>query len=212
MKRGRFILFLFLAILAGSPLYAQDTSRQQKKKEKLEKEIEFLNKQIKETNARSKNAQNELTLVRRKVSAGKELVAESDRQILSLEDEISGKKHQIDSLSLSLDTLSMRYAQLLRSSYKLRDSRVWYIYVLASRNFPQALRRYGYMKALSADLRMRGRRMQVAQKQLSEQKSLLDSLKGEAQLVRNERQKQLDQVKKVPNPQSPFELLYKINI
>ncbi|MBQ9475416.1 MAG: peptidoglycan DD-metalloendopeptidase family protein [Bacteroidales bacterium] len=196
MKGIRFITLLLAAIVTSGAAYAQDTSKQQKKKEKLEKEIEFLNKQIKETNAKSKNAQNELKLVRRKVSAGKELVAESDRQILSLEDEISGKKHQIDSLSLSLDTLSMRYTSLVRSAYKLRDARLWYVYVLASRNFPQALRRYGYMKTLSEAIRSRGRRMQVAQKQLTDQKALLDSLKGEAQTVRNERQKQLEQVKK----------------
>ena len=52
MKGIRFITLLLAAIVASGAAYAQDTSKQQKKKEKLEKEIEFLNKQIKETNAK----------------------------------------------------------------------------------------------------------------------------------------------------------------
>ena len=64
---------------------AQDNS---KKKAKLEREIAILDQQLKENAGKVKSANTALTLPRRKISARKSLVAESDAQISSIDSRI----------------------------------------------------------------------------------------------------------------------------
>lgn len=192
MKRS-FLLILFIFATAFIGL-AQDTSKQQAKKAKLEQEIAALNKQIKENNAKSKNALNELNLVRSKMSARRELVNESEREIAGLEDKIGSKQLAIDSLKSNLDTLAFYYSRLVRSAYKIRDSRSWYIYILASGNLTQASRRYAYLRKVSSEMNSQAIRLRLVKSQLDQEKVGLDSLKGEAQKVRRSRQNELNEL------------------
>jgi len=187
---------VLLCLAAGQVSYSQDTSKQQQKKDKLEREISILDGQIKETTKKSNNAQNELKLVRKKVSVRKQLVSRSNKQIASLETEIKVKKHAIDSLQSRLDTMEVRYAQLVRKAYILRDSRSWYIFLLASKTFPQASRRYAYMKKLAAEMASQNERITALRAQLNEQKHTLEDKKGEAQKLKAERQTELKKLQK----------------
>ena len=74
-----------LLMLAGADLSAQNLQKSQNRKAQLEKEIAQLDRQIKENASLSSNAMNELTLVRRRIDARKELIAESDREISGID-------------------------------------------------------------------------------------------------------------------------------
>lgn len=197
MKTKAIILsvLMILACGAGTAL-AQDASKQQAQKAKLEKDIENLNKQLKETNKKSKNALTQLTLVKKKVSVGKKLVKESDRQIKGLEGKIHAKVVVLDSLNKRFDVLSDRYSVLVKNAYKIRDQRSWYIYILASDDFQQATRRYAYMKRLSATMNKQGKDLRKLKKRINLEKEELDNLKKDAQKERTSRQKTLDSIKK----------------
>lgn len=183
---------LFLCFTAT----AQDISKKQKEKDKLEKEIEFLNRKLGENEKKSKNALNDLSLVRRKVTARRQLVKQSENEINTLNGRIDEKQTAINSLQEELRSMGGSYASLVRTTYKLRDRNLWFMYILTSRDFPQATRRYGYMKKLSLQMNTQATRMMEVRDSLDRERQEIESLRAEAQKVKDKRQKDLNSLRK----------------
>ena len=189
MRRFAGILIsIILAFLAGTlTAYSQDTKAQESKRARLQKEIAILDGQIKAITTKSANALNQLTLIRKKVDARKELVAESDRDIAGLNSAISAKEKDIKVMQAKLDTLSDYYERLVRSAYKNRNAKVWYMYILASDNVGQAFRRYGYLRDLSKQMNIQAEKIIATKDTLEKERSALAQLKKEAEALRSER-------------------------
>ncbi len=189
MRRFAGILIsIILAFLAGTlTAYSQDTKAQESKRARLQKEIAILDGQIKAITTKSANALNQLTLIRKKVDARKELVAESDRDIAGLNSAISAKEKDIKVMQAKLDTLSDYYERLVRSAYKNRNAKVWYMYILASDNVGQAFRRYGYLRDLSKQMNIQAEKIIATKDTLEKEKSQLALLKKDAEALRSER-------------------------
>ena len=189
----RRFLTLFLAVVltvitAGSTkAFAQDTKAQETKKARLQKEIALLDSQIKAIATKSANAVNQLALIRKKVDARKELVAESDKEITGISNSISSKEKDIKLMSERLDTLSEYYGKLVRSSYKNRNAKVWYMYILASDDLGQAFRRYGYLRDLSKQMNIQAGKIIETRDSLEKEKEALAELRKEAESVRSQR-------------------------
>lgn len=188
-RRLPILLFsLILAFLAGSGgLYAQDTKAQETKRARLQKEIAILDSQIKAITTKSANAINHLSLIRKKVDARKELVAESDREISGLTSAISSKEKDIKAMQARLDTLSDYYERLVRGAYKNRNPKVWYMYILASDNVGQAFRRYGYLRDLSKQMNIQAEKILAAKDTLEREREALAALKKDAETLRSQR-------------------------
>ena len=185
------VVTLFLTAVQSLCVSAQDTGEYEKRKARLEKEIEMLDRQLDETVSRSRSELSRLTLIRAKVSGRKTLIKESDRQIRRYADDIYLTQRKINRLNAELDTLSVYYGKLIRSAYKNRDSRVWYMYILASEDLGQAFRRYSYFKNLSAQARIQGDRIRSAREELETEKDRLGNLKTKAEELRKSRQQEL---------------------
>ena len=179
---------IILAFLAGTlTAYSQDTRAQESKRARLQKEIAILDGQIKAITTKSVNALNQLTLIRKKVDARKELVAESDRDIAGLNSAISAKEKDIKVMQAKLDTLSDYYERLVRSAYKNRNAKVWYMYILASDNVGQAFRRYGYLRDLSKQMNIQAEKIIATKDTLEKERSELAQMKKDAEALRSER-------------------------
>ena len=189
MKRFAGILVLLvLAIVAGPvPAYSQNTKTQEAKKARLQKEIAILDSQIKAITTKSANAVNKLTLLRKKVDARKELVAESDREIAGFSSSIAEKERELKAMQARLDTLSDYYDRLVRSAYKNRNSKVWYMYILASDDLGQAFRRYGYLRDMSKQMNIQAERIIATRDTLEKQTAELTAMKKEAESLRSQR-------------------------
>ena len=195
---NRFLKILFALtvwLCAASGVYAQNTKAQEEKKAKLEREIAIIDKQLAENATRSNAMLSNLTLIRKKVANRKAMVAESDRQIKKISDDIYLKQRQINRLQARVDTLTAHYSRLIVSAYKNRDSRIWYMYMLASDNLGQAFRRYSYFKNLSSQMNDEARKIKAAQEELLREREELSKMKKEAQAVKNERVKELDKLR-----------------
>ena len=189
MKRfaGIFVI-LVLAVMAGPvPAYSQNTKTQEAKKARLQKEIAILDSQIKAITTKSANAVNKLTLLRKKVDARKELVAESDREIAGFSSSIAEKEKEIKAMQARLDTLSDYYDHLVRSAYKNRNSKVWYMYILASDDLGQAFRRYGYLRDMSKQMNIQAEKIIATRDTLEKQTAELTAMKKEAESLRSQR-------------------------
>lgn len=190
------ILVIMILCMTGSYVsHAQDTSAQEAKKARLEREIAIIDKQLAENASRSNAMLSTLTLVRKKISNRKALIAESDRQIRKYSDEIYLKQRQINRMQARVDELKEHYSRLVLSAYKNRDSRIWYMYMLASENLGQAFRRYSYFKNLSNQMNEEARKIKTAQEELRLEREKLAELKKQAQSVRNQRVKDLESLK-----------------
>ena len=188
----RFLPVVLGLLLMGAAVSAQDTRRQETRKAQLEKEIAAINRQLKDNARSSSRALTDLSLVRRKIAARQELIAESDREIQALNDSMQVRQREIDRLQARHDTLSLYYNRLVRSAYKNRDSRIWYMYILSSDNIGQAVRRFGYLKGLSRNMSEQAKHIQETAAALELEKERLASLKADAQALRNQRQSDVE--------------------
>lgn len=185
-------IFLAAALLMTAvQVFAQDTSRQESRRNALQKEIAQLEQQIAENTSRSSSALNDLTLIRRQVEARKALVAESEREIRLISDSIAVTSGNIASLQARIDTLTLYFEKLVRSAYKNRDARVWYVYILSSKNLAQASRRYSYLKNLSETMNGEAAEVKEMRAGLELELSRLDSLRQEATKLRDSRAQEL---------------------
>lgn len=196
MRLPGVIAFCVAALVAAGSLCAQNTRTQENKKAKLEKEIALIDKQLKDNTAKSRSALSELTLVRKKISNRNELIARSDADIKELEDGISVKKSEIAARQAHLDTLSMYYVRLVRTAYKNRDSKLWYMYILSSESIGQAARRVSYLRSLSGQMNAAARRVREAKDSLESENKRLEALLGEAQTLRDQRVQEVTSLKK----------------
>ena len=188
----RFLPVVLGLLLVGAAVSAQDTRRQESRKAQLEKEIAAINRQLKDNARSSSRALTDLSLVRRKIAARQELIAESDREIRALDDSMKVRQQEIDRLQARHDTLSLYYNRLVRGAYKNRDSRLWYMYILSSENIGQAVRRFGYLKGLSRNMSEQAKNIQETAAALELEKDRLAGLKEEAQVLRGQRQADVD--------------------
>ena len=172
-------------------LHAQDTSAQEQKKERLEREIELINRQLSSTNSKSRSALATYDLVSKKVSNRQALLRESRRKERECADKIYLKQREINKLQESYDTLAAHYDRLVLGAYKNRDARIWYMYILASDDLSQAYRRYGYFKSLASQIGEEARRMEDARAKLEAERDELQKLRVEQKVVTQNTQKEL---------------------
>lgn len=186
MKRIALILIMLFAVVSAM---AQDASQKRNLKAKLEKEIAQIEQLIKENAGKNRNAMNELSLIRAKVSAREALLKESDAEIRQLGDSIKVKQDRADALQASLDTMSFYYDKLVRNAYRNRDARVWYMYILSSRNLAQASRRFGYLRSLSTQMNSQARKIQEMKAALDSELVILSDMRIRSEELRAKRQK-----------------------
>lgn len=191
IKYAMALVAILFCLTAG----AQDTKVQEAKKAKLEREIAIIDKQLKENASKSSSMLADLDLIRKKISNRKELVAESDRQIKKYNDDIYLAQLEINKLKARIDVLTENYAKLVRSAYKNRDTRVWYMYMLASENLGQAFRRMGYFRNLSNMMKTEAQTIRSMQEELEVQKAELVLLKREAEQLKKTRVKDLEDLR-----------------
>lgn len=191
MKR-LFLIILSLVAISAFGICAQD---RQSRRAQLEKEIARLDKQLKETSSQTATALTRLSLVREKIKARQSLIEESDKEIIRIGSMIQSKQNEINLVSAKLDTMTAYYGRLVRSAYKNRDARVWYMYILASDNISQGLRRFSYFRNLSGELNKQAEKIQEARDELEKEKTKLVALQQDAQKLRSERVSGLQEMK-----------------
>lgn len=170
---------------------AQDVSKQRSRKAALEKEIAILDGQLRDNASRSASALNKLTLTRKKVDVRRALIKESDREISALMDSIDAKQAQIIRLQTRLDTMTVRYAALVRTAYRNRSPQLVAMLLLSSDDFAQAGRRYVYLRKISGAMNTQAAAIKEAQASLTLEKQHLESLRKDADILRSSRKAEL---------------------
>lgn len=190
------LLCVAVVLMAAGPVAAQNTKAQENRKAALEKEIAEIDRQLKATSSKTTSALTTLSLVRKKITDRKALVAESDQEIAAIEAEIRVRKAEVERIQGRLDTLSFYYGRLVRNAYKNRDSRIWYMHILSSRNLGQAWRRYSYLRDLSASMNVQARKIKETRAELEAEMEQLEQKQAEAREARARRQQEVNKLQK----------------
>ncbi len=199
---SRIVLVLSLLLSAAMAGTAQDIKEHESRKAQLEKEIAILDRQISANASKSRDALSQLTLIRKRIANRKELVAESDRQIKVFSDRIYLTQKQINRLQERVDTLSDYYARLVKSAYRNRDAKIWYMYIIASEDLGQAFRRYSYFRNLSDQMKDQAEKIRLAKAELEVEKEGLRKLKDDAEKLREQRRRELASLQKEEQQQA----------
>lgn len=183
------------ALLSVMPLHSQDISVHEKRKQQLEKDIDLIDRQLSENESRSRSMLSDLTLIRAQISSRTALVAESNRLIRKYSDEIYLTQLQINRLDARIDTLKVHFAKLVRSAYKNRDAKVWYMYILASENLGQAFRRYSYFRNLSSEMGRQAEEIRSAEEELQKKKEGLQKMKTDAEKAKRKVEQEVGELR-----------------
>ena len=196
MNARRLISAAVAAMLICTLAGAQSLSGAKDRKARLERDIKVLERQLNEANARKDNAATQLSLLRAQTAARRELLNESERELGAINDSIRVCRRQIDETQARLDTMTRYYGRLVKTSYKNRDSRIWYVYLLASENLAQGMRRYGYLRQLSSRMNAQGRMIKEERDRLEARQNLLDSLRVQARQLRDSRAEEFGKLRR----------------
>ena len=188
MKRILIAILTLLVLLPPAP--AQDIDRHKELKKKIEQEISFIDNQLKSLNTKQKATRENLTLIQKKASDRKAVISQLDVQIRDAEQKIEAKNAEIAKLQSEIDTLGAYYSRLVYNAYKNRDTKAWFMYVLASENIGQGYRRLSYIKNLSATVNEQAEKIRLKREELESEKKLLEGMMAQALKAKNERQRE----------------------
>lgn len=183
--KGRIRIFLAYVILAllcaGAPLHAQTREIESGKEKirRLEADISYLDKQIQSTQKQKKNTLDELVLIQTKIASRKKLLSQLDAQIKEQTREIGQLQREISLLGRRLDTLEHHYRHMVRNAYKNRDTKVWFMYILASESMDQGYRRWSYLKNYSKEINSQAGKIRELRSEHAAQLERLEVMKKE---------------------------------
>ena len=194
MGRRLYITFLalFLALaIAGGDTFAQtkEIEGQRARIKQLEEDISYLDSQIQSTQTRKKNTLDELVLIQSKIANRKALLEELDKEIKSQIREIASTQKEIREMEQRLDTLEHYYSRMVYNAYKHRDTKVWFMYILASDNMEQGYRRWSYLKNYSKSISTQADKIRGIKEEYKKELKRLQLLKNrnlKAQAARTE--------------------------
>lgn len=170
---------LLLVVVAGLCLAAPAQAQSKKEKERLaryDKDIKEIRSQIKSLEKSGSNAMDKLQLINTEIGMHNGVIAETARQLDSLGGERRQLNHRLDSLALRLDTLKTSFNTLVRSAYKIRGTKHWYLYVFSGDSFMQGVRRARYMRSLAENLDSQARELRETRAVAQADSVRLDSL------------------------------------
>ena len=185
-----FLTMLFLVIAASA--HGQSVDEHRARIEKIEGEIKLLDNQIRSTSQKQKNTLDELVFIKRKIENRESILKEIDKELKRLESAITLKNSEIRRNERELDTLEKRYGYLVLNTYKNRDTRIWFLYILSSKSIGQGYRRWEYLKDYADAINRQGEEIKSMRKEIIAQKDTLVRLKNNTVATQREREREYE--------------------
>ena len=145
------VIKVFLFLIFAVPVFGQQDQKQLKREQqKLEKRISNTKKLLSKVKNNSQASLNEIRLIENQIRNREALVQLFDNQVRSAEMKIVQKNNEIQRLREKLKQLKQQYRKLFLYAYKHRGNYNKVMYLLASSDYNEALRRNRYLKKVAA--------------------------------------------------------------
>lgn len=178
------VIILALSIISYiPPLYAQKKkqtkSQLQSQQKKIERNIKYTKRLLNETKNKKRTSLNQLSLIQKQVKDRKNLINSYGNEIKLIDNQIRFDKENIKQLQAELVTLKKEYANLIYQSYKSRSNYDQWMFLIASKDFYQAMRRMRYLKEYNAYRRQKAQAIEQTQLELKQDIESLEKQKNE---------------------------------
>ena len=169
------ILFVFTAQYAT----AQSKKDLERKKKKLQKEIQLTNKLLKETRKDKNLSVDELLKLKSKINSRSNLIAAMNSEIRLINTEIKDSKQDISDLENDLAHLKSEYSKIIYYAFKHRSSFDKMMFVFASANINQAYKRLKYIQQYAEYRKGQAKDIVITQANLKEKIEALNETNAE---------------------------------
>lgn len=183
------LIILTVTILLAIPSFSQ-TDEQERRKKELEEEIAQLDKQLSQNKSRQQSGIKELNLIKRKITNRKRLLQELDAEIKKIEGQMAQKERDVNQLESDFAFLKRQYSNLIYTSYKNRDQKMWFSYVLASENISQGYRRWVYFRDYAREVREKASYIKKKENQINTEKEQLQKIRERSLTTQASRKKE----------------------
>lgn len=177
------MVVLIIALVSPFALWAQQNEKQQlqRQKEQLQEEIAMANKILDKTQKNKKATLVTIETVQQKIRLRENLIRTLNRETEMVREESQALQEEIDSLEDQVSRQKERYATMIRHAYKSKSSISRLMFLFASEDFSQALRRLEYLKQYADYRKRQVEEIRENQRKLKEKQESL-----QVQLVRKE--------------------------
>ena len=144
----KYSIVFSISIFIVTIVYTQNIEKEDliKKRQEIEKEIEFTNKLLNDTRSKKSNSFQEFKLLKSKINSRNKLISELNNDIKNTEREIHEKSNKLQSLKKDLEKSRSEYAALIYYAFKNSNANLNFMYLLASENISQFYSRYVYLQ------------------------------------------------------------------
>lgn len=196
---------LIIILLSHNVLLAQTKDDLQKKRDKINKDIQFTSKLIKETSKNKEVAQSQLKLLNKKISLQQELIYSISSEANKINYQVQDNQKKVGSLEDEIKKLKDQYARMIVTAYRNRSSYDKLMYIFAAEDFYQAIKRLRYLKQISnyrvrqaeiirnSQLELRNKIITL-QEQKNEKNKLLNQQKSAQSELKDDKDTQLKSV------------------
>ncbi len=180
------LIITLLLIFIGSTetLYSQNNKKTKKElqtqQKNISRKINYTKTLLKETKNKKGSSLNEISLLRSQVNERKRLINSYSNEVTLIDQQIKQNQENVIKLENSLKVLKEEYAALIYQSYKSRNNFDQWMFLFASKDFYQAMRRMRYLKEYS-DYRI------LKAKEIEETKAAIQNEIAELGLQKEER-------------------------
>ncbi len=195
------LIIVMFYVCSSVSTYGQSLEDLRRRKEKTASEIEYINNLLKETNTNAKASLNRLSVLERQIRLQDILINNITGEIGYLDLSIEQNLKRIDSLSLALQTVKIKYAAMIRYAERNQDNSNQLLFILSAQDFNQAYKRFIYLKEYADYRRKQAEKISEYKNSISTQllefnkrkdqkQHLLVSKVNQTQIIENQKKEQ----------------------
>lgn len=180
----------FLVFL--QPVFSQYNASKkdlEKKREKLQREIDQTNKQLQDVSKNKNVSLSQVEALKKKIRLRTELIGNINSEIKTLGRQISLTSTEIKTLENNMAQLKANYAEMILFAQASRNKYQTMMFIFSASDFNQAYKRLKYLQQFSEFRRQEAEKIMHTQNLLAEKKSDLEQQKKEKSGLRSSEEK-----------------------
>lgn len=185
-----FLVITLLFLFSVDALSQNRISTLKKRKEQNAKDIAYTNTLLKNTLKNKNVSIGQLNLLNQRIKARQALIQSIENEVSYMGSQISKINGDVKVLENDLKKLKQQYAKVIQYAYKQRNSHEKLMFLLSSKDFNQAYKRYKYLQQFSEYSRKQGKMIAVKKETLSTNLLQLKITKSEKIVLLSEKTKE----------------------
>ena len=184
MRNPRFYLICLLALLmAGLQSAAQSRTDLEKQRQNILQSIKETQDQLEATKKNKTATMAQLRALQNKVAERQRLINNINQEIRYIDNNIKMSTQEVSQLKQNLETLQIQYAQSIRYAYKHRSSYDMMAFLFSSDNFNEAIRRLKYLKRYRDYRKEQAEKIRITQASIEKKINELNTVKSQKDLL-----------------------------